>query len=223
MELEAIEQKIQQMEIEGFTYNHPVRINYLPPGLEVVGTGTDAVVVRAVDGEKKKVFKVFTAENLSKKEAEFRIYQQLKGLPYFATCYFQGSNYLCLSYEEGLTLYESLVEGIEIPEQVIKEVDQACEEIRQRGLHPRDIHLKNVIMQNGHAKLIDVAEYDQGEEDHRWQHLSQGYQEYYSLVRGRKIPVWVLETVKKLYFQQEGDDFSLVDFVRRLPEIFTFK
>lgn len=223
MDLEAIEQKIQQMEIEGFTYNHPVRIKYLPPGLEVVGTGTDALVVQAVDGEKDKVYKVFTNENLPKKEAEFRIYQQLKGLPYFATCYYEGSNYLCLSYEKGLTLYESLVAGIEIPKRVIEEVDQACEEIRQRGLHPRDIHLKNVIMQNGHAKLIDVAEYDQGKEDKRWQHLSQGYYEYYPLVRGRKIPVWMIEAVKKLYFQQEGDEFSLGEFVRRLPEILSFK
>ena len=222
MDREAIERSIRQIRLRAFDTNRPVQIDALPSGFSVVGVGTDAIVVRWED-EKDKVFKVYSPENREKKEIEFQVYQELKELPYFATCYFQGDNYLCLSYEDGPTLYHCLVNGIEIPQQVIQEVDDACEAIRQRSLRPRDIHLKNVILQDGHSKLIDVAEYAHPEEDHRWQHLSQAYRDYYPLVRGKHVPEWIIESVKKLYFQQEGEDFSLSEFVRRLPRFVPFK
>ena len=68
-------------------------------------------------------------------------------------------NYLVLSFEEGITLYDCLLQGIPIPKQAIKDVDDAREYVRQKGLNPRDIHLKNVFLQNGRAKIIDVSEY----------------------------------------------------------------
>src|SRR5690606_26217314 len=47
---------------------------------------------------------------------------------------------LVLSYEEGKTLFDCILEGIHIPEQVIQDVEEAREYARSKGLNPRDIH-----------------------------------------------------------------------------------
>jgi hypothetical protein len=84
-------------------------------------------------------------------------------------------------------------------------------------LNPRDIHLKNVLLQDGHAKIIDVSEYVKPGNDGRWDHLVQSYHLYYPYIAGRKIPVWMLEMVKRAYYMQKGTgDFSVQEFGRQL-------
>src|SRR5690606_23992909 len=123
------------------------------------------------------------------------------------------------SYERGPTLYQCLEEGIVIPRQIITDVDHACRYARSRGLNPRDIHLKNVLLQDGRAKLIDVSEYLNPGNDHRWQYLVQGYEQFYSLIRGKKIPTWIIELVKNAYYHQASDQFSVVEFCQRFIQM----
>jgi hypothetical protein len=136
-------------------------------------------------------------------EVEYSIYQQLKDCKTYATCYEKGSRFLKLSYEKGPTLYQCLEQGVVINPEVIEEVESAREFARKQGLNPRDIHLGNVIFQDGHAKIIDVSEYRKSGNDYRWEHLVEGYYKFYSFIEGRKIPTFLLETVKKLYKQEE--------------------
>ena len=58
-----------------------------------------------------------------------------------------------------MTLFDCVLQGIHIPEQVINDVEDAREYVRNKGLNPRDIHLKNILLQNGRAKILDVSEY----------------------------------------------------------------
>ncbi len=163
-----------------------------------MGVGTDAAVFRHRELT-DVVFKVYSSQATVKKETEESVYLRLGKSPYFPALYGKGSNYIVLSYEEGITLFDCLVEGIEVPEQAIQDVEEARRYTRSIGLNPRDIHLKNVLLQQGRGKVIDVSEYARPGNDQRWEHLLWGYRFIYPYLRGRKVPVWVLEAIKRFY------------------------
>lgn len=211
MDREKLEKDLDKMIIHANPQNKRVMIGKIPPVFQVVGVGTDAVVVShpMLPG---KVIKVFAPEKVHKKRREWKVYQQLGEHPNFTRCYGHGKNYLILDYEEGPTLYQCLEEGIPIPKQVIKEVDEARHYARKQGLNPRDIHLNNILLQNGHAKLLDVSEYLLPGNDRRWELLRWGYIYFYPLIRGRKVPKWLIISVKNGYYQT-------LDIVKRLSKV----
>lgn len=213
-QIRKIEEAIGEIIFHAHPENEPVTIEYLPPVFNLVGYGTDAVVVSHPE-YKGRVLKVFAEDRLHKVDQEFQVYQKLKGSPYFARCYGKGDNYLVLSHEQGLNLYQCLCEGIEIPEQVIIDVEHARREARLKGLNPRDIHLKNVLLQKGRGKLLDVSEYMKPGNDRRWDDLVEAYYEFYPLIRGRKVPVWLLESVKMMYNRKTSSAFSVREFGRK--------
>lgn len=217
MNLHTIKGVIRQIEFHTNPDNELVTIEKLPSELKLIGYGTDAVVVQHPDLP-DQVFKVFADDRLHKIDQEFKVYEMLGDSPYFARCYGKGENYLLLSYEQGPTLYECLHEGIEIPEQAVLDVEKGREEAREKGLNPRDIHLKNVILQQGRAKLLDVSEYLKPGNDKRWDHLVEGYYELYPLIRGRKIPAWLMESVKMMY-KHNRSSFSVRELGRKFIKL----
>ena len=222
MSIGLIEQQINQVQLQANRDNQLVSIQYIPEEMQIVGIGTDAIVVRS-DLLPQYAWKVFAPQRIEKKNKEYEVYQRLGSNPFFATCYNEGENYLCLSYEEGPTLYQCLEEGIVIPKQIIMDVELACQYARSRGLNPRDIHLKNVLLQNGRAKILDVSEYLKPGNDHRWRYLVEGYEQFYPLIRGKKIPTWMIELVKNAYYSQASEHFSVVDFCQRFIQLFGLK
>ncbi|SFJ67735.1 serine/threonine protein kinase, partial [Thermoflavimicrobium dichotomicum] len=166
------------------------------------------------------VFKLYSPNNLDKLQNEYTAYLKIGNHPRFTQCYFKGKRYLVLKYERGPTLYECLEQGIVIPKQVIQDVEDARNFARSVGLFPTDIHLKNVILQNGRAKLIDVSKYIYPNEDKRWEHLVEGYKRFYWLIRGKKIPIWLLELVKKTYLRQVSEKFSVEDFGKQFMQMY---
>lgn len=219
MDTDLIDQQIQQIQLKANQGNQLVTVLSIPIEWEIVGVGTDAVVVRHPQIP-SSVWKVYADERLDKKEAEYQVYQRLGTSRYFATCYEQGDRFLRLSYEKGPTLYQCLEEGIEIPEQIIDDVNAARQYAREKGLNPRDIHLKNVLLQDGRAKLIDVSEYMKPGNDRRWEYLVLGYRHFYSLIRGKKVPTWLIELVKNAYENQKSDQFSVIDFCQKFVHMF---
>ncbi|TCP64840.1 serine/threonine protein kinase [Baia soyae] len=213
---------LKKVSFRVFPKNLPVTDISIPPELRLIGTGTDAIVVQD-PRDTSVVYKLFHPDRLWKKENEWKSYQQLGESSYFAKCYGSEDNYLILSYESGLTLLECLEQGVEIPEQVLEDVDEARSYARSVGLNPRDIHLKNVFLQEGRAKLIDISEYVIPGNDYRWDHLVEGYRQFYPLIRGMKIPKWMIEYVKKLYLDQNGKkkSFSVSEFGKRLFRLFS--
>ncbi|MFD1427357.1 hypothetical protein JOD24_002313 [Kroppenstedtia sanguinis] len=208
-----IQPLIENVKIQGQPGNQLVTIFHIPNELEKVGIGTDAVVVRH-PSEPQVVFKCYAPGREQKRLDEYEVYRRLGDTPYFPVCFGMGDSFLVLSHERGPTLYECVSQGIVIPENIIAEVEAARRYVRNQGLNPRDLHLKNILLQEGHAKLLDVSEYLKPGDDARWDHLVQGYRLVYPLIRGRKIPVWLMERVKKTYFQQVAGEFSVSEFAR---------
>lgn len=160
------EKAICGIEVLANDNNEPVTVQGDTQGLHCIGIGTDAAVFLFQETP-SFAFKVYTSEALTKKEIEASVYTKLHGSKYFAHYYGSGSNYLVISYEPGITLYDCLLQGKHIPKQVITDVENARDFVRTKGLNPRDIHLKNVLLQNGRGKVLDVSEYVKSGDDQR--------------------------------------------------------
>lgn len=206
---QSVDELLRALRIRASAGNQPIVVDHVPAPLRVLGSGTDALVVQH-PGLPEVAFKVYAPETVGCMADEYLAYQRLAGSPYFAACLGQGEGYLVLSYEPGPTLYECLVQGIPVPDQAMADVEVARDYARRVGLHPKDIHLKNVLLQGSRARILDVSKYvAAGDEDRVWEHLAEGYRRFYPLIRGRRIPVWVIERVKRRYRAQAKEHFSL--------------
>ncbi|GLX70489.1 serine/threonine protein kinase [Paenibacillus glycanilyticus] len=217
-----VEDALRKMEVVGQDNNKPVTILGYAEGLRCIGIGTDAAVFYH-PATPKHAYKMYSAEALEKKDVEAGIYERLQASPFFAQCYGTGPNYLVLSFEEGVTLYECLLQGIPVSGQVMQDVEDAREFVRQQGLNPRDMHLKNVFLQEGRAKVIDVSEYVKEGNDNRWEHLVWAYNHFYPLISEVKVPLWILETVTNWYNRMDTASFGIEDFAKRMSQLFMGK
>ncbi|MGE7794013.1 serine/threonine protein kinase [Lysinibacillus fusiformis] len=197
--------------------NEPVTICGEADDLKCIGIGTDAAVFQSLSAP-AYAFKIYAKDKVHKVKIEATVYQVLEESPYFSTCFAAYNEYLVLSYEEGKTLFDCILQGIHIPKQVVNEVEEAREYVRKKGLNPRDIHLKNILLQNGRAKIIDVSEYTLQGNDHRWEHLKKGYEQYYHLIDGNSVPFWLVETIRKWY-NQRGKNSSFEEFTKYILKL----
>ncbi|QKY68421.1 serine/threonine protein kinase [Lentibacillus sp. CBA3610] len=202
--------------------NEPVTISGHSDDLKCVGVGTDAAVFHYRYAS-SYAFKIYAEDKTDKIQTERNIYNLLGDSACFPVCFAADAHYLVLSYEYGVTLQDCLLQGIHIPEQVVWDVEVAREHVREKGLNPRDMHLKNILLQNGRAKIIDVSEYMQPGNDLRWEHLKSAYEAYYHLIDGRVVPFWLLETVRKWYNQRKKDFSSFDEFMKSVLKLFTFR
>jgi hypothetical protein len=195
----AVEQLLAAIRIRARAGNEPILLEHVPAPLGVLGHGTDAVAVRHPD-HPERAYKVYAPETVACLTDEYEAYRQLDGSPYHATCLGRGPFYLVLSYEPGPTFYDCLVEGIPIPARAMADVEAARRYARQVGLHPKDVHLKNIVLQGDRARVLDISKYvTPGDDDPVWDRLAEGYRRIYPLIRGRRIPVWLIERVKRRY------------------------
>lgn len=202
--------------------NEPVTIEGNSDVLKCIGIGTDAAVFQYIHLP-QYAYKLYSEERKEKIKQEAEIYHRLGTSSYFSTCYGYHKNYLVLQYEEGITLYDCLLRGIYIPKQVVQDVDNAREYARQKGMNPRDIHLRNILLQNGRAKVIDVSEYLNTGNDYRWEHLRKGgYDEYYHLIAGKSIPIFILESIRKWYSQRRIGENQIDDFMQNISKLINF-
>ncbi|WP_102347159.1 serine/threonine protein kinase [Bacillus sp. Marseille-P3661] len=200
--------------------NLPVTVSIYTDQLQCIGTGTDAAVFRHKDAP-KYAYKIFADDKLEKLAMEQKVYLKLKNLgSYFPQFFDAKSNYIVLSYEKGSTLFDCLIEGTHIPPNVLHAVDDARALVYEIGLNPRDIHLKNILMYEEKIKIVDVSEYMKLGDDRRWEYLKKAYYDYYHLIDGKKIPLWMLETVRKWYSQANSKTFNYDEFVNNTMKLF---
>jgi len=197
--------------------NEPVTISGEANDLRCIGVGTDAAVFQSLSAPAYAI-KIYAKDKVHKVQVEANVYQILEDSPFFPTCFASYDDYLVLSYEKGKTLFDCILQGIHIPEQVVNEVEDAREYVRNKGINPRDIHLKNILLQNGRAKIIDVSEYTLQGNDFRWEHLKKGYEQYYHLIDGNSVPFWLVETIRKWYNQQ-GKNSSYEEFTKNILKL----
>jgi hypothetical protein len=212
---------LSKISISSNPNNQPVTITGSSDKLRCIGVGTDAAVFQSLLVP-AYAFKVYAEDKHTKIQIEEMVYNTLGESPFFSTCFASNNKYLVLSFEEGITLYDCLLQGIHIPEQVVHDVEEAREFVRKKGLNPRDIHLKNILLQNGRAKVIDVSEYVQPGDDFRWDHLKKAYEEYYHLFDGRSVPFWILETIQKWYNQRDRESTTFEEFMRNVQKLTNF-
>ncbi|WP_077624297.1 serine/threonine protein kinase [Sediminibacillus massiliensis] len=218
---EAAIEGMSQIVIHANPHNEPVTIEGSSDGWICIGVGTDAAVFRSIDFP-DLAFKLYAEEKIAKKEIEQNVYKQLGENRFFPKFHGAGDRFLVLNYEEGTTLYDCLLQGIPIPPQVIEDVEAARDFIKSRDLNPRDIHLKNILLQGGHAKILDVSEYVNPGNDFRWEYLKRGYEEYYQYIEGRPIPFWLMNMTRKWYNQTSEQQFVFEDFMRKITKLTIF-
>jgi predicted Ser/Thr protein kinase len=215
MEWKIAEPELSKVKVSSNRENELVTVRRNSDKLQCIGVGTDAAVFRYIYLP-YYAFKVFSDDKLGKMETEAEVYSKLGHSNYFPVCYGHGLNFLVISFIEGMTLCDCLLKGIRIPEQVIQDVEDARNYALGRGLNPRDIHLKNIILHKGRTTLFDVSEYMRPGIDNRWEYLKEGYKEFYHLIDGKALPYWIVETVSKWYNRTKPESFNFHDFVQQL-------
>lgn len=176
-----------------------ISLNDKDPDLEFIGKGRSAYAFKIK--ETNLVLKVFFSpfEHLARQESE--IYQALKDNPYYPDIYDSGEEYLVIDFIKGHTLFDCLVKGIEIKESQIREIDQALQLARKRGLNPSDIHLRNIFLTlEGKIKIIDVARFRQVKKCKQWDDLKTAYLTFYRRkLFPKKAPESMLNIIAMLY------------------------
>lgn len=212
-DLLIVDHLLSQIKVTSNAKNEPVTIHGSSEDLRCIGVGTDAAVFQYIHNPSYAI-KLFADDKKGKIHTEASVYEVLAGSSYFPICYAANDRYLVLSFESGITLYDCLIQGIRIPHQVIQDVENAREYARKNQLNPRDIHLKNILLQNGRAKVIDVSEYMKKGNDHRWEHLKKAHVEFYPLIEGKAVPSSLLESIQRCYNNRQSS--SVEEFMKEI-------
>jgi len=139
-------------------------------------------------------------------EDEVHVYERLGEHPAYSQCYYAnesgGYKYLLLKRLRGKTLYQCILEGTPIAAQVIKDIDEALDYARSRGLRPHDVHGKNVMMDEGRGLVVDVSDFLKQDACSMWSDLKKAYNHLYLPYLSKRpvpVPEWIMNGVRKGY------------------------
>jgi hypothetical protein len=205
------EELLPALRIESVSADDPVVVRRGPGPWRVLGCGNYAAVL-VHPAYPELVVKVY-APGRPGLQAEREVYRRLGHHPAYSECLHSGDGYLVLRRLHGVTLYDCLHRGLPIPEQVIRDIDQALEYARRRGLHPHDVHGRNVMMHEGRGLVVDVSDFLRDEDCGKWRDLKKAYFRVYRPVFMRlrlRVPYWALDLVRLGYrlFRKVSPDRS---------------
>ncbi len=135
---------------------------------------------------------------------EIEVYKKLGKHESYSQLIGYGKTYLVLKKLDGITLFDALIKGIQIPDQVIKDIDQALEYARVVGLNPYDVHGKNVVMHEGRGYVVDVSDFYKQGRCRKWTDLKKAYNKVYRPFLYKyhpPIPFFMVEWIRKGYRQ----------------------
>jgi hypothetical protein len=143
--VEAVERDLlPALAVESVDPRDPVVARHVPAPWRLLGAGNYAVVLTHPEWP-EQVVKVY-APGRPGFEDEVEVYRRLGDHPAYSRCEHAGDGWLVLRRLHGVTLYDAVHRGLPIPERVIRDIDDALEYARSRGLHPHDVHGRNVMM-----------------------------------------------------------------------------
>jgi hypothetical protein len=156
----------------------PVVVQALPSPWQLIGTGNYAAVFGHPDYP-EQVVKVY-APGREGWDEEVEVYRRLGAHPAFSECFYAANGhekpFLILKRLHGINLYECVHQGLIIPSQVVKDIDRALEYARNQGLHPHDVHGRNVMMWQGRGLVVDVSDFLKTTDDcSAWADLKRAY------------------------------------------------
>jgi hypothetical protein len=194
------EQLLPQLQLESLNPHNPVVVYSVPNSWHLLGSGNYAAVFYHCNYP-NHVVKVYASGRPGWQE-EVEVYRRLGSHPSFSECFYADDNFLVLKRLQGITLYNCLQLGIYIPEQVIRDIDQALEAARQRGLYPHDVHGRNVMMWQGRGLVVDVSDFLNPETCSAWKDLKWGYYWIYRPLFSWlqvSVPYQLLDMTRLLY------------------------
>lgn len=191
---------LPHLKLESIEPYNPVVVHQVPYPWQCLGAGNYAAVLAHSDYP-EQVVKVY-APGRPGIEAEEEVYRRLGEHPAFSQCYIRGENFLVLKRLRGVTLYDCLHKGIAIPPQVIRDIDAALDYARDRGLHPHDVHGRNVMMSEGRGLVVDISDFLNAEPCRAWEDVKRAYWWIYRPwvrpLRSR-VPYFLLDGVRTVY------------------------
>jgi hypothetical protein len=185
------------LRIESVSPHDPVVARHVPAPWRVLGCGNYAVVLFH-PGHPELVVKVY-APGRAGFEAERTVYRRLGKHPAYSRCVHAENGILVLRRLHGVTLYDAVHRGLAIPERVIRDIDAALDYARERGLHPHDVHGRNVMMHEGRGLVVDVSDFLDEEDCTKWRDLRAAYFRVYRPVFMRlrlRVPYAALDVVR---------------------------
>jgi hypothetical protein len=194
------EQLLPGLHVESVSPDDPVVVHHAPAPWRVLGRGNYAAVLCHPD-HPELVVKAY-APGRPGVEAEREVYRRLGHHPAYSECLYSEGGFLVLRRLHGVTLYDAVHRGLPIPERVIRDIDQALEYARRRGLHPHDVHGRNVMMHDGHGLVVDVSDFLRDEDCTKWGDLKTAYYRVYRPVLMRlrlRVPYFALDVVRLGY------------------------
>lgn len=205
------QQLLPALRIQSVSPNDPVVVRHLPPPWRVLGRGNYAAVVCHPDYP-ELVVKVYAPARPGF-QAEREVYDRLAEHPAYSRCLHAEDGALVLRRLHGVTLYDAVHRGLPIPEQVIEDIDQALAYARSRGLHPHDVHGRNVMMHEGRGLVVDVSDFLKEEDCTKWEDLKAAYYRVYRPLFMRlrlRVPYFALDLVRAGYrlFRRVAPDSS---------------
>lgn len=191
---------LPDLHIESVDPHDPVVVRHTPRPWEFVGAGNYTAVFAHPEFP-DWVVKVYAPGRPGLAE-EAEVYRRLGAHRAYSHCLHVGQNYLVLKRLRGVTFYDCLRRGIRIPEQAIREIDEALAYARSRGLNPSDVHAKNVMLSDGHGLVADISDFGEPGSDTKWADLRRAYYRFYLPTLGRwpiPVPEFLLNLTRKLY------------------------
>jgi hypothetical protein len=135
-------------------------------------------------------------------KTEVDVYKKLGTHQSFSSLIDYGDSYLILKRIDGINLFDAVVNGVPIPESVIKDVDEGIAYARAKGLNPFDVHGKNVVMSDGRGYIVDVSDFYKQGKCRKWDDLKKAYYKIYLPFIYKyqiRVPFFIVNSVRKGY------------------------
>ncbi|MDP4170600.1 MAG: serine/threonine protein kinase [Bacillota bacterium] len=178
----------------------PIKVRNDSSSWKTIGSGNYAAVF-GHEGKRDWVVKVY-GRNHEEINKEIAVYQSLGNHEAFSALYDFTEKYLILKRMDGITLFNAVIKGIQIPPSVIKDIDDGLEFARKKGLNPYDVHGKNVVMHEGKGYIVDISDFYKAGYCSKWEDLKKAYHRIYRPFMFRfhpPIPFAVVDAVRKGY------------------------
>lgn len=179
----------------------PIEVTNTSSTWKMIGKGNYAAVFYH---EKKPdwVVKIYgRSQHELKKEIE--VYKKIGGRhKAFSTLFAHGDNYLVLKRIKGITLFNAVIKGKQIPETVMNDIDEALQYAASVGLNPYDVHGKNVVMNGKKGYVVDISDFYKEGYCSKWPDLKKAYKKIYKPFLYHfhpPIPLLIMDGVRKGY------------------------
>jgi hypothetical protein len=187
--------------IESIDPHDPVRVARMPSPWILLGCGNYAAVFLHPD-HPDLVVKVYAPGRESGITPEAEVYRRLGLHPAFSECLHAGRTYLVLRRLHGTTFYDCVRHGIRIPPQAITDIEAALDYAVAQGLHPHDVHGRNLMLSQGRGMIVDVSDFLNPEPCRAWKDLRLAYRWIYTPLiapLGVPVPGALLDATRRTY------------------------